>query len=98
VYDALEKIHRFYRKYHSLRYVDKQLVIRLVSNIDVAAVHELKENFSDILMPNGTMYLSGPLPAEDDEPEIANFPRLVIDFNLKDFGKLRKLIDAINSY
>jgi hypothetical protein len=98
VYDALEKIHRFYRKYHSLRYVDKQLVIRLVSNIDVAAVHELKENFSDILMPNGTMYLSGPLPAEDDEPEIANFPRLVIDFNLKDFGKLRRLIDAINSY
>jgi hypothetical protein len=98
VYDALEKIHSFYRKYHSLRYVDKQLVIRLVSHIDVAAVHELKENFSDILMPNGTMYLSGPLPAEDDEPEIANLPRLVIDFNLKDFGKLRKLIDAINSY
>jgi hypothetical protein len=95
--DALEKIHCFYRKYHSLRYVDKQLVIRLVSNIDVAAVHELKEKFSDILIPHGTMYLSGPLPAEDDEPEIANLPRLIIDFNLKDFGKLRKLIDAINS-
>lgn len=96
--DAVERIQRFYQQYHSLRYVDKQLVIRLVSNIDNVALQELKEKFSDILAPQGTMYLSGPLPAEVDEPEIVDLPRLVLDFNLKDFGKLRKLIDAINSY
>jgi uncharacterized protein (TIGR00730 family) len=96
--DAVERIQSFYQQYHSLRYVDKQLVIRLVSNIDNVALHELKEKFSDILAPQGTMYLSGQLPAEVDEPEIADLPRLVLDFNLKDFGKLRKLIDAINSY
>lgn len=96
--DAVERIQRFYQQYHSLRYVDKQLVIRLVSNIDNVALQKLKEKFSDILAPQGTMYLSGPLPAEVDEPEIADLPRLVLDFNLKDFGKLRKLIDAINSY
>jgi hypothetical protein len=44
------------------------------------------------------MYLSGPLPEEADEPEIADLPRLVLNFNRKDFGKLRKLIDAINGY
>jgi uncharacterized protein (TIGR00730 family) len=96
--DAVERIQRFYQQYHSLRYVDKQLVIRLVSNIDNVALQELKEKFFDILAPQGTIYLSGPLPAEVDEPEIADLPRLVLDFNLKDFGKLRKLIDAINSY
>ena len=98
VYDAVEQISRFYRRYHSLRYVDKQLVIRLASLIDPVAVHELKERFSDILMPDGTIYLSGALPAEADEPEVEHLPRLVLDFNLRDFGKLRKLIDAINSY
>ncbi len=94
---AVEKIDHFYRRYHSLRYVEKQLVLRLTSDIDLKFVKELKDQFSDILIPQGNIYLSGPLPAEADEPEIANLPRLVVDFNRRDLGKLRKLIDAINS-
>ncbi len=69
-----------------------------MSDIDTEVVHELEKKFPDILMPGGTMYLSGPLPAEADEPEIIHLPRLVLDFNLKDFGKLRRLIDEINNY
>jgi hypothetical protein len=42
--------------------------------------------------------LSGPLPVEADEPEIAQLSRLVVDFNRKDFGRLRSFIDAINEY
>ena len=38
------------------------------------------------------------LPEEADEEQIADLPRLVVDFNRKDFGRLRKLIDAINGY
>jgi hypothetical protein len=95
---AIERIDHFYRRYHSLRYVEKQLVLRLTSDIDLKSVKELKDQFSDILIPQGNIYLSGPLPAEADEPEIANLPRLVLDFNRRDLGKLRKLIDAINSY
>jgi uncharacterized protein (TIGR00730 family) len=96
--DAVEKIKLFYRRYHSLRFVEKQLVIRLISDIGLQAVEELKNRFSDIMLPSGCMYLSGPLPEEADELETANLPRLVLNFNRKDFGKLRKLIDAINSY
>lgn len=95
---AVERIDRFYRRYHSLRYVETKLVIRLTSDIDLQSVKELKDRFSDILIPQGSIYLSGPLPAEADEPEIANLPRLVVDFNRKDFGRLRKLVDAINSF
>jgi len=94
---AVERIDHFYRRYHSLRYVEKQLVLRLTSSIDLQSVNQLKNLFSDILIPQGNIYLSGPLSAEADEPEIANLPRLVVDFNRRDFGKLRKLIDAINS-
>ena len=94
---AVERINHFYRRYHSLRYVENQVVIRLTSGIAPQSVGELNDRFQDILTPGGSIYTSGPLPAEDDEPEIANLPRLIVDFNRKDFGRLRRLIDAINS-
>jgi uncharacterized protein (TIGR00730 family) len=97
--EAIERINHFYRRYHSMRYVEKQLVIRLTSDINLQSVHELKEQFSDILTPGGgNIYLSDPLPAEADEPEISDLPRLVVDFDRKNFGRLRRFIDAINSY
>jgi hypothetical protein len=95
---AVESINHFYRRYHSLRYVEKQMVIRLSSGIDPQSIEELKDRFQDILIPGGSVYLSGPLPAEADEPEIANLPRLIVDFNRNDFGRLQHFIEAVNSY
>ena len=95
---AVGRINHFYRRYHSIRYVEKQVVIRLTSGIGPESVRQLKDRFQDILIPGGSIYISGPLPAEADEPEIAGLPRLVVDFNRKDFGRLRRFIDAINSY
>ncbi len=95
--DAVTRIDRFYHRYHSLRYVGEQLVIRLTSSIDPPKVNELKSRFSDILTPSGGLSLSDPLPIEADEPEIAHLPRLILDFNRKNFGRLRDLIDAINA-
>jgi hypothetical protein len=95
---VLEKINHFYHRYHSLRYVEGRLVIRLASSLDAASVQKLKEDFGDILAPGGDIYLSGSLPAEADEPEIAGLPRLVVDFDRRNFGRLRRLIDSINSY
>ncbi len=95
---VIEKINHFYRRYHSLRHVDKQVVIRLTSEISLQAVGELNSLFTDMLVPGGRIILSGPLPEEADEPEIAHLPRLVLDFNSRDFGRLRSLIDVINDY
>jgi uncharacterized protein (TIGR00730 family) len=94
--EAVAKIDHFYRRYHSLRYVDGKLVMRLTSDLDTNMVQELRDGFRDILAPQGKMFLSGPLPEEADEPEIAHLPRLIIDFDRQDFGRLRKLIDTIN--
>ena len=95
---VVERIKHFYRRYHSLRYVEKQVVIRLSSGIDPQSVEELKDRFQDILIPGGSIYISGPLPEEADEPEIANLPRLIVDFKRNDFGRLQYFIEAINSY
>lgn len=96
--EAVERINLFYKRYHSLRYINGTLIIRMVSDLDPSAIAELNKRFSDIIMPDGKISPSEPLPEEEDEPEIAHLPRLAIDFNLSDFGKLRILIDAINRY
>lgn len=94
--EGFEKIAQFYRRYHSLRYVDKKLVIRMTSALDPKGVESLQTRFADILTRSGGIKPSGPLPEEADEPEIQSLPRLVIDFSRKKFGRLKTLIDAIN--
>ena len=95
--DALQEINHFYSRYHSLRYIDDRLVIRLTSDIDQGNIGQLRIRFSDILRPQGQIYSSGPLPEEIDEPEIGHLPRLIVDLKRDDFGRLRELIGAINS-
>jgi len=68
----------------------------MTSTIDQSKINELKSLFPDILKPNGDIYASGPLLAENDEPEISHLPRLILDFNRIDFGRLKCLIDEIN--
>src|SRR5512135_515614 len=95
---AIEAINHFYKRYHSLRHIDRKLVLRLTSEISHKAVGELCSLFADILAPGGRIFLSGPLSEEADEPEIAHLPRLVLDFNERDFGRLRSLINVVNDY
>jgi uncharacterized protein (TIGR00730 family) len=96
--EAVGKIARFYRRYHSMRYVDGKLVLRLMSPLDPQMVEILSEQFRDVLAPGGGMAVSGPLPAEADDPELAHLSRLVVDFNRRDFGRMRGLIDRINAF
>ena len=96
--DAVEKIQEFYSRYHSLRYVGEQMVIRLLSPLFEEQVALLKKQFADILIPGGDIRLSGPLEDEKNETELATMPRLVVDFKKRDFGRLRELVDAINAF
>jgi uncharacterized protein (TIGR00730 family) len=93
---AVEKINRFYFRYHSLRYIDDKVVLRLTTPLSYDRISDLKASFSDIMIVGGDLSLSGPLPAEEDEPEFNHLPRLVVDFNRKSFARLKQLIDAVN--
>lgn len=94
--DAVERIQRFYRRYHSLRYVNGRLVLRLTKAVTEEQAARLAEEFSSILVPGGTIRVSGALPEEADEPELQGYPRLLVDFAKRDFGLLRRLIDRLN--
>ena len=95
---AVAKINRFYSRYHSMRYVDGQLVFRITSQLGAEHIRKLTERFHDILLPGGEIAPSLALPAELEDADVVHLPRLVIDFNRKDFGRLRSLIDAINEF
>ncbi len=95
---AVERIGRFYRRYHSLRYVDGRLVLRLATPLTADQASALEDRFHDILSPKGRLVLSPALPEEVEDADEVPLPRLAVDFNRKDFGRLKGLIDAVNDF
>lgn len=93
---AVGCIDRFYRRYHSLRYVNGQLVLRLTEPLDGGEIHDLQTEFADLLTPGGRIVPGRALSEEHNQPELAHLPRLVIDFNRRSLGRLRQMIDRIN--
>jgi hypothetical protein len=94
--EAIDEIKTFYRVYHSSRYVGDRFVIRLSAPLDQALLDELNRDFADILK-DGVFEVGAALPEEEGEPEIAHLPRLVFRFNRLRFGRLRAMIDRINT-
>ncbi|MEX0641550.1 MAG: TIGR00730 family Rossman fold protein [Pirellulales bacterium] len=92
---AVDEIITFYRVYHSMRYVKKNLVFRLLQPLHPSLLEELNAEFHDILQSGGFVQRDA-LPEEKDEPELADMSRLVFYFNRRSLGRLRQLIDAIN--
>jgi len=92
---AVEEIRTFYRRFHSIRYVGRQLVIRMTSPLSQEQVAALHDRFSDLLS-EGTFESHGHLPEELDEPELTGLPRLIFISNRKSASRLRQLIDHLN--
>lgn len=93
--EAVSHILRFYRRYHSMRFVGRQLAMRLKQPIAADQLEQIRERFSDLLS-DGTFEQSGPLQEELDEPAIRELPRLVFSFNRRSAGRLRQLIHHLN--
>jgi uncharacterized protein (TIGR00730 family) len=93
--DAVEEVLGFYRNYHSSRYVENRLVIRLQNAPSPEEVDRLNREFQDILLRD-QIRVSSALAEEANEPALAQLPRLVLQFNRRDIGRLRQLIDAVN--
>jgi len=93
--EAVEEILRFFRVYHSMRYVHEKLVLRLNEPLAPGLLDEINADFAD-LVTHGRFVAGGPLPEERDEPDLAEKPRLIFSFNRRAFGRLRQLIDRIN--
>ena len=92
---AVSEIRSFYRVFHSTRYVGDKLVIRLQHPISDRTLQRLHDEFSDLLA-SGVFQVGNALP-EEYQDETASLPRLVLHFNRANFGRLRQMIDVVNS-
>jgi len=94
--EAVTEILQFYRVYHSMRYVRSNLVLRLIRRPSETTLETINARFADILV-EGRFQIVEPLPEEHDEPELAEFYRLVCHFDRRNFGRLRQLIDFLDA-
>lgn len=93
--DALDVICGFYKNYHSARWVNDHLHLRLKQPLAPEAVATLNEEFVDICRSGG-FEMTVAASEEADEPELAQMPRLACHFDNHQFGRLRELIDRVN--
>lgn len=94
--EAVKHLARFYRNYHSLRFVRELLSIRLHHPPSPSALEALNEDFADLL--SGAPFQVGEaLPEERDDDDFVALPRLTCGFNRRDYGRLRQLIDRLNT-
>ena len=92
---AVAEIERFWRNYHSIRWVSDLLVVRLRHQPTPAEVATLDESFRDLLV-DGHLAATAPLPAEVADQDRLDLPRLVMRYDPRRAGRLRALIDAVN--
>ena len=96
VEEAIDEILQFYKVYHSIRYVGNKTVVRLNSLLSSENIEELNRKYSDILR-SGEIKLTESLPVEQKGKEFLDLPRLVMDFNRCDYGKLYEMLRLLNS-
>ena len=94
VEDAVKHVLRFYRVYHSSRYVDDLLVLRLKRPLTDEQTEILNDEFS-ILVASGRIRQCDALEAEVEHLDL---PRLAFKHTRRQMGLVRSLIDRINGF
>lgn len=99
VFDTVEEtvgeIMQFYRVFHSMRFVRKELVFRLQHKLPEETLAEINRDFTDLLA-KGEFVQREAFKEEADDYSLSTLPRLAFHFNRRNYGRLRVLIDLIN--
>jgi len=93
--EAVEEINQFYANFHSTRWLKRQFVIRMNHPLSDRALAHLQEAFASLRL-SGDFQQIAYTGEEHDEPSFSHLTRLVFNFNGRDQGRLRELVDYIN--
>jgi len=94
--EAVKIITRFYRNFHSSRFVKDLFVIRLKHAPTDTAIDAMNEDFADIMVGPKIQKIQ-PTPEELEDDDHVSLPRIAFGFNRRDYGRLRQLYDVLNS-
>ena len=93
--EAVKIVTRFYRNFHSTRFVKDLFIIRLKHAPTDTAIEALNEDFSDIILGPPIKRIE-PTPEEREDNEHLDLQRIAFGFNRRDYGRLRQLVDVLN--
>lgn len=96
--EAVQVIEDFYRTYHSMRFLNGNLIIRLNKELSDADIDVLGSEFPEVLHPGTRIERTPPLVEEADEPDLLHLPRLLIKFDHQHYGLLIAFIGRINQF
>lgn len=94
---AVNEIVAFYRNYHSIRFVRGKLYIRVHRAPTTAQLTYMNEHFG-LLCDRGAIEVSDATADEIADNDCIDMVRLRLAFNGRNFGKLRQLIDYVNTF
>jgi uncharacterized protein (TIGR00730 family) len=93
--EAVAEVCRFYKTYHSLRFVGSRLVLRLTREVGDAELADINERFGHILA-KGEIERIEATDAERRDDDHVDLHRLAFRFDRRSWAGVRRLIDALN--
>jgi hypothetical protein len=94
---AVRIVTRFYRNYHSSRFVKDLLVLRLKHTPSPSAIESLNADYEDIILGEKFKIIEA-TPEEKEDNDHVDLPRIAFGFDRRQYGRLRHLLDVINGY
>ncbi len=95
--EAVKIITRFYRNFHSSRFVKDLFVIRIKHPPTDSALQAMNEDYADIVVGQPIRRID-PTPEEIADDDHVELPRIAFGFNRRDYGRLRQLIEVLNTW
>ncbi len=95
--EAVSEILGFYSNYQSMRWSGDTLVLRMRRAPSVEQLAQINADFGQFVDASGIV-VSGPLAAETAEQDHLDLARIKMNFNRRKPGRLRSLIDRVNTF
>ncbi|MEY3362079.1 MAG: hypothetical protein RL531_1798 [Actinomycetota bacterium] len=92
---AVDEVTSFYANYHSIRFVEGRLVVRVRRAPGAERLEALSEAFEDILV-DGRITAVEADAREIAESDAVDLDRIALHFDRRSWARLRHLIDALN--
>lgn len=96
--EAVKVIEEFYTVYHSIRFVNGDLVIRLTKDLTPEQIEMLENEFPELRMPGSHIQAVAARPEEADEPDLIDLPRIAFRFHHQHYGLLIAFIRRLNMF
>ena len=95
--EAVKIVARFYRNFDSTRFVKDQFIIRLKNAPSATALAALNEDFADVVV-EGKITIAKPTIDEEEDKDRLDLARISFNFNRRDYGRIRQLINVLNTF